>query len=937
MALKYQKQKNLVRSPDEYTRYYGDFRGVDFSSDHTEVHEQRLAYAINMYKDYRTGEGNAIETVPGFRRRFEAPRSVDPQGKVEWDAINGIHEFEYIKSDGTRDKDILVHAGNYLYLWDNYPSSVNVLLQKTLTIPDDSFELNIDFECDTIKTLHIEGSEFPVGFTFDKTDTDNKTLTLDDSFALKDENGDLVLDDDGKKQCKYAGSSVNIDYYEKVTTRGFKDEFQNGFEDEFCRTINTSEQELSDAPSKSFVFDNRLFIIDGTNYYVYYKSSETTDTFTFERVTSSELTYIPTVYRNLTLGEIAPTDMRNFEYEQKNLLSQYFNHTYIAGKDEKGWIDTYPLYVDISGDTPYSVADVYLNGSEKPLTLNTDYKVEIDDNKNCFIKFTPAPEIPANKPEDYAGVMVRYKKSDTLATADKNRICKCTVVATFDKRVFVTGNPEYPNNIYFCGYNNNNGREDATYFGELDTVVDGVENAPITGLIAVADTLAAIKNHARQDGSVYFHTRLETNASVIPVTYPSQQGLSGIGCLGACVNFLDDPVFISRLGVEAIGQLSVRLERAIEHRSSLIDAKLVNLPNLEKAQFAEWDGYLVLLVDGKIFLADSRQRYTHQTGVMQYEWYYLEGIGVYEGQEDEYYYSANKYTYIPDQITVDEVPYDTDIASHLYNAEIMTSENRLYTPVDLEEYEDGTNELIYMTHVVKYDENGDLLVDENGNPLPEIYEARYVIRQTWDGETYNADGQPKVEFKAILCEYLGSKTGGNFYEATKVVNIGDENVDNIFFGTGNGIVCSFNFDKKNPDGTISPIYYTFDDRTIYCGIATKMDNCGVPHLSKSTIKKSTVIKTKSMIKSAAKVRVRTNNKGYTSVARVNSRVFSFDNIDFSDFSFVSTDQTIFAIKEKEKHWVEKQHWIYSDEFRSPFSVHYLAFRYKISGRIKGQS
>ena len=51
MALNYKKQKNLVRSPDEYTRYYGNFRGVDFSSDQTEVHEQRFAYAINMYKD----------------------------------------------------------------------------------------------------------------------------------------------------------------------------------------------------------------------------------------------------------------------------------------------------------------------------------------------------------------------------------------------------------------------------------------------------------------------------------------------------------------------------------------------------------------------------------------------------------------------------------------------------------------------------------------------------------------------------------------------------------------------------------------------------------------------------------------------------------------------------------------------------------------------
>lgn len=868
MALKYQKQKNLVRSPDEYTRYYGNFRGVDFSSDHTEVHEQRLAYAINMYKDYRTGEGNAIETVPGYRRRFEAPRSVAPQGEVTFDKIHGIHEFEYIKADGTRDKDIIVHAGKYLYLWDNYPNSVNVLLQKTMTIPEDSLQIDIDFSCHSIPSVSIAGSLFESDITFDK---DKKTLTLGASFS------------------DYKGYFITINYYEDVKVRGLAKDGGSA--------INTFE--MSDSESKSFSFNNRLYILDGTNYVVYYKTSDTADTFVLESVHSSSKTYIPTTYRNLPVGAISPEDVSRHEYEQKNLLCDKFKHTYIAD----GQATEYPLY-----DNSFDSVSVTVNGTDVSVTVAAD---------KSKITFSEAPKIPEGKPETYAGVEVTFtKKADTLAS-DVGKINNCTVFATFDKRVFMTGNPDYPNNIWFCGYNNITGYEDATYFGELDTVVDGVENAPITGLIAVADTLAAIKNHTRQDGSVYFHTRLETNSSVIPVTYPSQQGLSGIGCLGACVNFLDDPIFISRLGVEAIGQLSVRLERAIEHRSSLIDAKLVNLEGLDKAQFAEWDGYLVLLVDGKIFLADSRQRYTHETGVMQYEWYYLEDIGIWEGQKKEYYYSPVSYTYIPETVTKDGVTYPVDLATNVYNSEFMTSENLLYSPVVIEETEEGTNDVFAKT----YTADG------------VTYDAYYVLKLTWDGESYNSDGNRILVEKAILCEDLGSKKGGSFYPATKVVNI-DEN---IFFGTDNGIVCSFNFDKKNSDGTISPIYYSFDDRTIYCGIATKMDNCGVPHLTKSTIKKSTVIKTKSMIKSAAKVRVRTNNKGYTSVARVNSRVFSFDDVDFSDFSFVSTDQTIFAIKEKEKHWVEKQHWIYSDEFRCPFSVHYLAFRYKISGRIKGQS
>ena len=956
MALNYKKQKNLIRSPDEYTRYYGDFRGVDFSSDHTEVHEQRLAYSINMYKDYRTGEGNAIETVPGFRKRFVAPRTVASDGKYTFDKINGIHEFSYVKADGTRDKDVLVHAGQYLYLWDNYPDSVNVLQEYTFQLLN---EIDVGKEFYKIVEIQMGDAIYNAGFYqigtslileanfgdyrgetlyvyyYNSVDAEmhddisvsvvevesetvlTATIPIESAEYITIENqpGELkgyeITPHNGQYQIKftgdywaYYGQNINLHYYDKTLTH------TDAIKDSAGATFV-----MNDAESKSFAFNNRLYIIDGTQFIVYYKNKDDSG-FTLERVDESVGNYVPTTYRNLGVGAIAPEDMSKYEYEQKNLLCANFKHTYVAGKDaDEEWVSEYPLYDDAE------VIDVTVNGVS--MTKGEDYTVDTDKS---IIKFTTAPTIPDDKPETYAGVVITFAKKEKTdstgsviysADLDKAKINKCTICATFDKRVFLTGNPDYPNHIWYCGYNNLTGYEDAAYFGELDYVIDGVENAPITGLIPVGDTLAAIKNHTRQDGSVYFHTRLETNTGVIPVTYPSEPGLSGIGCLGACVNFLDDPIFISRLGVEGISKLNLKSERSVEHRSSLIDAKLVNL-DLEKAHLAEWDGYLVVLVDGKIFLADSRQKYAHTTGVAQYEWYYLEDIGIYEGQYTEYYYAPVKYDYIPDIITADDgKQYNTDLATHIYDVAYTRSENLLYTPVKDDFGDSDASKDVFSVEVVD---------EATGTP----YTAYFVIKDTWDGTSYN-NGTPDIQTKAILCEDYGSYTGGEFYPAEKVVNI-DEN---IFFGTDNGIVCSFNFDKKNADGTISPKYYTFNERTIYCGIATKMDNCGIPHLTKSTIKKSTVIKTKSMIKSAAKVRVRTNNKGYESVSRVNSRVFSFDNVDFSDFSFVSTDQTIFAVKEKEKHWVEKQHWIYSDEFQCPFSVHYLAFRYKVSGRIKG--
>jgi hypothetical protein len=86
--------------------------------------------------------------------------------------------------------------------------------------------------------------------------------------------------------------------------------------------------------------------------------------------------------------------------------------------------------------------------------------------------------------------------------------------------------------------------------------------------------------------------------------------------------------------------------------------------------------------------------------------------------------------------------------------------------------------------------------------------------------------------------------------------------------------------------------------------------------------------------SAVKIRVRTNKKFYNQIARINSTMFSFDSVDFSDFSFITLEQSLFSIKEKEKKWVEKQYYVYSDEYMKPFALFYLCYRYIIAGRYK---
>jgi len=185
--------------------------------------------------------------------------------------------------------------------------------------------------------------------------------------------------------------------------------------------------------------------------------------------------------------------------------------------------------------------------------------------------------------------------------------------------------------------------------------------------------------------------------------------------------------------------------------------------------------------------------------------------------------------------------------------------------------------------------------------------------------------------KRYFVDWRGDYIGGTFDPAVVIKEIDG----NLFFCTGNGSLCCFNFDERETESKeIRAANYTFNNRAITSGCATKMDNCDVPHLTKSTVKKSMVVKTKTRSRSAAKIKVRTNNDPYKQVARINTALFSFLDMDFSDFTFVLNDDNLFGIKEKEKKWMEKQIFIYSDEFQAPFALHYIAYRYTIAGRLK---
>ncbi len=898
----YKTKKNMLGDRDVYNRYYGDFRGVDFSSDHTQVHDQRLAYAVNMYKDYQSGQGQAIETIPGFRRRVNLP---------EAERVFGIHRYQYRGADGKNTLRILIHAGNRLYLWHNYPNTLNVVMSETVTIPDGGTELLGGTRTFTLRLGDNVAQVTSISGT-DGTPLLPETYAYDPvTHVLEIYSGELS-----------GGSVLYLEYVEGELNT----------EDALYDGMNSQK-------STSFIINNRMYLIDGKNYLVY-------DGVSVSSVLDNA--YIPTTYINIVPeGENADIGK---EHEQRNILQPRFRHTFIADGTST---DFYMNEQELD-----AVCEVKLYG--RVLTEGVDY---IADLKNGMVRFASAPSRPELTdresgttvekaegkntdteavginvyPEFYAGIEIIAQKVFTSISGVTDKcdiisslITDCTIAAVFDERIFLSGNVNYPNHVFYCG-RNLTGYVDPTYFPVFYNTPDGVGMAPITGMLPVADALMVLKSDTQQDGTVYFHTASATGDDLNPKTYPSTQGLGGVGCLGACINFLDDPVFVSRLGVEAVGQLSVRYERAIEHRSSLIDAKLVGM-NLGTAFLEEWNGYLLVLVDGNIFMADSRQKYTHSIGVAQYEWYYLEDIGVFDGQYPEYRYASQIYPEFENA----EVRFCTKCKKGAKFCDCGNDDNIIKIPLTLAE------NVYYADTYETKDLRGEIVngADADGAETERVWgelvsavidERSYEFGVYYKvHEVHDALTGELVRYEAYLCEAKGNYTGGVFHKACVLKSM----ESNLFFGTENGVVCSFNFDMRSEDGEIASQYYSFDGRTIQCGCATKMDCCGIPHLTKNTVKKSTVIKTKSLQTSAAKIKVRSNRKPYEQIARINSTLFSFENMDFSDFSFITTEQSLFAVKEKEKKWVEKQYYVYSDEYMKPFALFYISFRYRVAGRYK---
>jgi hypothetical protein len=345
--------------------------------------------------------------------------------------------------------------------------------------------------------------------------------------------------------------------------------------------------EMAQNPSQAFVFDNVFYIKDGKNYLKY-------DGSTIEAVVG----YVPTT-------SISRKPMGGgTKYEDVNMLSDYRKNSFLADGG------SFSFYLDVMNIDEDFVPVVTYN--DEPV-LESEYEVDYLEGRITFLH--TAPNAPLTTGQD--NVEIKFKKAIVNEQGVKKyqkAILECTLLQVFDNRVFFSGNPEYPNMVWHCSLN------DPSYVSDLDYYNEGMDNAQVKGLVAGNNALWVFREPSHSNTTVFYHTpSIDDEYGKI---YPSAHSSVTIGCVGKAINFNDDIVFFSERGMEGISG-DVTTEQVVAHRSSLVDRKMIAEADYKNMVLAEWEGYLMVFIGNKVYLADSRAMFTNENHA-EYEWFYWE-------------------------------------------------------------------------------------------------------------------------------------------------------------------------------------------------------------------------------------------------------------------------------------------------------------------------
>ena len=881
----------------EYTRSYNRFRGVELGGG--SVSEGRLSYIQNMYRDYSSEGSEHIESIPGFRKIASLGKKINSifhHRTYGNDSFLIVHaedslyslpidytlNYEPVKIATLRDvKSSGFSFGNCFYVLDG---------EKIIAVKskNSAYQIGSKNDLPYVPTLYHNGEPFEQRNLL--TDSFTEEFEGYDTSELVYETPGLIyrITDPDLFLCEVAGASDDVSGEVYIPSRT---KIGNNYFD---------VTKIGDYAFRENLKITGIVIGDGVRCigrHCFYKAKKLV-----KLVTPNTLTEIQTgaFYECFLLSEVHigaglkklgagvfavcnsftsltfAGDSESFEAIEEGY--QFSTRTVSYGVDYtklKLELPIHPFANSISSvyadDTVLNFLPVPENGRVKSLLIDIEGPW-VTNGKKLTVKGTLEPLYSSFGAGEDSG---EDKVEATSA------ILGCRIAELFDGRLFLSGNPNLPNTVFYSA-RDKSGATNPLYIGEYNYFNDGLGGYPVVSMLAVRDSLAVFKSGDDGSGSIFYHSPKDTGENLIPKIYPVTSIHSGICAQGNSKNFLDDPVFLSPLGLSALEKQEINLERSVAVRSHSVNYKLLT-ENLADATLTEWLGYLAVCVAGKIFLADSRATFLHHTGNREYEWFYLCDIGTYIGDKTAYRYEFSS--------TIE------DLTVHEKKGEICNAE--VYSR------KESDGRLSYYSL-------------ENGK--------KYLLYKT--EERYGGVFSPAVAFLGVKdLLFFGTECGDVC----------------IFNNDMRGIAPDFikgmsDFNPKEYTERlgkrIHPSFYSFAGHTPVYAIKTAPDDCGLSHLAKDTVKHSLVIKCKSYTGAHLELEVGTDRNGFKEPLYLPGGELDFSETDFSSITFFFGDYFSIPLTEKEKNWVEKQIAVYSDSYASPIGIYSITYRYTVRGNIK---
>lgn len=896
--------KNNYSSSSVYNVVYSAGGGVDFSGDGSSVSRGRYAYLENMYRDYDGDGAGIIESIPGYRK------VINLDGKC-----NGLYSYK----NASGKECLVAHIDNGLFEFkvdtiNSTPSARRIygLASKesrafsfgdALYVLDGTsiFKISEDFMGSIteagggiyVPTTHINGTQVEQRNLLTRNFCEKFVIGSCDTVSYGSEGVRYVITDTERLWCKVVGfdnygeTSLYIPARTKIgdTYYSVREIGAHAFEGD---TVIT---ECIIASGTVSIGTMAFYKCTSLKTVILPDSVATLGDSVFADCTSLSKLHLgigiddvgkSTIINCSSLGSIHYAGTGDDFSKVTNIESFGSKHINYNATENSSTISI-PISNPCVVVSKVTLDDINVSYEViKKNTLCTMVKITLNEKSDAEGKTLKIFGMLSSSDENYENMglggfipsVYKYESGSTESV-----ILGCRVCATFDGRVFLAGNPSYPGYVFHTSLDGG-GEGNPLYFGEMNYFRDGSGNFDITSMLKTGDSLAVFKEGDDGSGSIFYHAAESTGDPLVPKIYPTVYTHCGFAAKGGSISFFDDPVFISEKGVSAFEKKSVNLERSIVTRSNNINPRFL-CEDISKARLTVWRGYLVVSVGENMYLADSRSTFIGREGNTEYEWYFLRGIGTYTSDKAVYRYSSSAhagYNVHPDS--------DAKVKGTVHSVVI-------------------NGETVY-----------------------------YVSCQYGNCEVYQTE----------------ERTGGIFTPASHVIAVGEL----LFFATSSGQICVFNNDKRgiappsvlslpeyNPQDysaeygrRIHPYYYSFAGHAPRYALITPKDNCGIPHLLKSTKKRSLTLKCRAVSSGLIKCEVGSDREGYSEVCSFPNKDLSFSDIDFSSMSLDTDDVYTVALSEKLKNWVEKQITVYTDEYGSPFGIYSIAYRFTVKGNIK---